>query len=111
MTEKGKKYLSDILNAIELIEQFTEEVNKFDQYRSDLKTKSAVERQLSIVGEAVNNFRKQDEAFELTNTKQIISFRNRIIHSYDNKDDSIVWAILMKHLPTLKKEVQNGLQL
>jgi uncharacterized protein with HEPN domain len=70
MTKKGKKYLSDILIAIELIEQFTEEVNEFSQYQSDSKTKSAVERQLSIVGEAVNNYRKLEEQFELTNTSR-----------------------------------------
>ncbi len=110
MTEKGKKYLSDILIAIELIEQFTEDVNRFDQYQADLKTKSAVERQLSIVGEAVNNFRNLDEKFELTDTRQIVSFRNRIIHSYDNIDDTIVWSILKKHLPKLKEEAQNGLK-
>jgi len=38
MTEKGKKYLSDILNAIELIEQFTIQIKRFDQYQSDFKT-------------------------------------------------------------------------
>lgn len=110
MTEKGKKYLSDMLNAIELIEQFTDEIKGFDQYQADLKTKSAVERQLSIVGEAVNNYRKLDEEFKLTDTRQIVSFRNRIIHSYDNIDDAIVWAILKRHLPTLKKEAQEGLE-
>ena len=50
--------MSDILIAIELIEQFTEGVNEFSKYQADSKTKSAVERQLSIVGEAVNNYRK-----------------------------------------------------
>lgn len=54
MTEKAKKYLSDILLAIELIEKFTESITVFDEYASDLKTQSAVERQLGIVGEAVN---------------------------------------------------------
>ena len=110
MTEKGKKYLSDILNAIELIEQFTVDLKGFKQYQSDLKTKSAVERQLSIVGEAVNCYRKLDEDLELTDTKQIVLFRNKIIHAYDNIDDAIVWVILKKHLPTLKKEAQEGLK-
>jgi len=102
--------LSDILIAIELIEQFTENVREFSQYQADSKTKSAVERQLSIVGEAVNNYRKLEEQFDLTNTKQIVSFRNRIIHSYDNIDDAIVWTILQKHLPKLKGEAKNGLK-
>lgn len=50
MTEKSRKYLFDILLAIELIEDFTSDVNDFDQYDSDRKTQSAVERQLTIIG-------------------------------------------------------------
>ncbi len=38
MTERGKKYLSDILIAIDLIESFTKEIDSFDTYIADLKT-------------------------------------------------------------------------
>ena len=51
MTEQGKKYLSDILHSIELIEQFTESVSDYQAFLLDLKTQSAVERQLGIIGE------------------------------------------------------------
>ena len=54
MTEQGKKYLSDILRAIELIEKFTATTETFIDYSADLKTQSAVERQLGIIGEVVN---------------------------------------------------------
>jgi len=70
MMEKGKKYLSDILRAIELIEGFTESVADFEAYTSDLKTQSAVERQLGIIGEAVNNFDRLYAAETLQNAKQ-----------------------------------------
>lgn len=39
MTEQGKKYLFDILNAIELIEQFTIETSNYNDYLMDLKTR------------------------------------------------------------------------
>ena len=45
MTEKGAKYLSDIIPAIELIDEFTKDINSFSNYSFDLKTQSAVERQ------------------------------------------------------------------
>ena len=109
MTEKAKKYLSDILFSIQRIEEFTVEVREFADYQSDLKTKSAVERQLGIVGEAVNKFRKEEPGYALTHAKQIVDFRNWIIHAYDNIDDAIVWAILKNHLPVLKAEVNKGL--
>ncbi len=111
MTEKGKKYLSDILQAIELIEAFSLETSSFSAYQSDLKTKSAIERQLGIIGEAVNKFSKEIEDFELTHARLIVDFRNRLIHNYDNLDDSIIWAILKNHLPVLKSEVEDGLNL
>lgn len=109
MTEKAKKYLSDIEIAIDLIEKFMEGVDEFVQYENDEKTKSAVERQLGIVGEAVSKFRKEEQDFQLSHTKQIIDFRNRLIHSYDNVDDTIVWAIINNHIPILKTEVERRL--
>lgn len=58
MTDQGKKYLSDILQAIDLIDDFTDSIADYNDYVMDLKTQSAVERQLGIIGEAVNKFDK-----------------------------------------------------
>lgn len=71
--------------------------------KRDLKTKGAVERHLGIIGEAVNKFLKESQANQLKNASQIVSLRNRLIHSYDNIDDSIIWSILIRHLPPLKR--------
>lgn len=49
MTEKGLKYLFDILQSITLIEEFTASVSSYSEYVGDLKTQSAVERQLGII--------------------------------------------------------------
>ena len=103
MTERAKKFLSDILMAIEAIESFLDSDTSFDAYHNDAKTKSAVERQLSIIGEAVNQYHKEEGVNELTYVTQIVGFRNRLIHAYDNLDDTIVWVILKKYLPTLKR--------
>ncbi len=56
MTEKGLKYLYDIVYAIDLIDEFIAPISSYEQYDKDLKTQSAVERQLGIIGEAVNKF-------------------------------------------------------
>lgn len=105
MTEKGKKFLSDIDTSIQLIEEFTRGLKSFNEYQKDLKTKGAVERHLGIIGEAVNKFSKEVDAIRLNNATQIISLRNRLVHSYDSIDDSIVWSIITKHLPLLKTEI------
>ena len=107
MTEKSLKYLSDILMAIALIEEFTTEISDFKVYDKDRKTQSAVERQLSIIGEALNQFKKLEPAIEIQNDKQIIAFRNRLVHAYDSLDNTIVWAIMNKHLKPLKSEIEN----
>ena len=106
MTEKEKKYLSDILMAINLIELFTAETDSFDQYNSDLKTQSAVERQLAIIGEAVTKYKNETTENTLQNLQQIIGFRNRLVHAYDSIDNSIVWVIIKRYLQPLKEEIE-----
>ena len=59
---------------------------------------------IGIIGEAVNSYRKAENA-ELSHSKEIIAFRNRLIHAYNSLEDEIIWAILKKHLPELKKEI------
>jgi len=109
MKDQDKKYLSDILQSIQLIESFTSDIEDYDSYFADLKTQSAVERQLSILGEAVNKYDKLNPESTLKNTRQIIGFRNRLIHTYDTIDQSIVWVIIKNHLNPLKKEIVSRL--
>jgi len=71
--------------------------------------KSAVERQLGIIGEAVNKVRKLDPQHPIPEADRIVQFRNRLIHSYDTIDDHFVWPILQKHLPALKRVVEQAL--
>ncbi|MFC2098887.1 DUF86 domain-containing protein [Bacteroidota bacterium] len=103
MKLESKKYLADIEYSIDLIEQFIEDCS-FIEYQKDLKTKSAVERQLGIIGEAVNNFKKT-ENIEFSHSREIIAFRNRLIHAYNNLEDEIIWAIINQHIPKLKEEI------
>jgi len=107
MTEQSSKYLSDIIMAIELIEDFTKEIRGFVEYDRDRKTQSAVERQLVIIGEALNQFKKLEPTILIQHDRQIVSFRNRLVHSYDSIDNSIIWSILERHLKALKAEITN----
>jgi uncharacterized protein with HEPN domain len=67
--------------AIDLIEKFTVDITNFKTYQNDLKTQRAVERQLAIIGEALNKLKKIEPDLEIENAKQIIGFRNRLIHA------------------------------
>ncbi|MBK0369665.1 HepT-like ribonuclease domain-containing protein [Flavobacterium agrisoli] len=107
MTEKSKKYLSDVLMAIHLIREFTVDITDFSMYEKDLKTQSAVERQLVIIGEALNKLRKNEFEINIENDKKIIGFRNRLVHAYDSIDNAIVWAIINRHLKNLQNEIES----
>ncbi|MBY0434736.1 MAG: DUF86 domain-containing protein [Cyclobacteriaceae bacterium] len=107
MTDKERKYLSDVLNSVDHILSFTNDLKSFDQYKRNFLIKGAVERHLAIIGEAINKFSKVSKENVLTNARQIISLRNRLIHSYDNVDDRIIWTIVKRHLIPLKDEIKN----
>ncbi|WP_029037602.1 HepT-like ribonuclease domain-containing protein [Salinimicrobium xinjiangense] len=107
MMEKSKKYLSDIIMAIDLIQNFVADTPDFDSYQNDLKTQSAIERQLAITGEALNKLKQLEPDLLIQNDRQVIGFRNRLIHAYDSIDNAIVWVIIKRHLPELQKEIQN----
>jgi uncharacterized protein with HEPN domain len=71
--------------------------------------KRAVERDLEIVGEAINRIIKSDENFidQISNARSIVGLRNQVIHAYDNISDENIWSVLITHLPKLKKEIDD----
>ena len=107
MDSEIAKWLHDILQAIDEVESFY--INKpkvFEDYINDIKTKRAIERDLEIIGEAVNRILKKDPSFTILNAKNIIGTRNRIIHGYDSVSDDMIWSIVINHIPKLKTEVK-----
>jgi uncharacterized protein with HEPN domain len=60
-----KTWLVDIHRSIEEIFAFLGDQRDFFAYQKDLKTKKAVERNLEIIGEAVNRIIKTDNNFPL----------------------------------------------
>jgi uncharacterized protein with HEPN domain len=110
MDIKIQSWVLDILQCIEEINLFLGETRNFKAYKNDLKTKKAVERNLEIIGEAVTRILKTDPNFKLENAKNIIGTRNRIIHSYDNISDEVIWTIVCRELPDLKVQLEEYLQ-
>ncbi len=103
-----KAWLYDILQSINEIDSyFKDEPMVFKEFVSDMKTKRAVERNLEIIGEAVNRINKKDKNHKLDDAGKIVGTRNRIIHGYDKISDDLIWSIVIKHLPKLKDEVTN----
>ncbi len=100
-----------MLNAIVEIESFfADRPMQFVNYQADLRTKRAVERNIEIVGEAMNRIIKKDSTIQITNSRKLVDVRNRIIHGYDSVSDEVIWGIVVKHLPVLHQEIQNLLE-
>lgn len=91
---------------------FKDEEKDFSKYRNNVMLKRAVERNLEIIGEAVNRIITRDNTFteKITNAKAIIGLRNQVIHAYDTISDENIWSVLTNHLPKLKVEVDKLIQ-
>jgi uncharacterized protein with HEPN domain len=63
----------------------------------------AVERNIEIIGEAMNRILKDCPQIAITNSRKIVDARNYIIHGYDSLSADILWSIVVNHLPKLKK--------
>ena len=64
MDDLEKKYLQDILTAIEEIESFFGDRPKlFEDFSCNLCLRRAVERNIEIIGEAMNRILKVDKRF------------------------------------------------
>lgn len=99
-------WLYDVLQAIAEIEGFfADRPKEFAAYQADVRTKRAVERNIEIIGEAMNRILNTDASVTLSNARNIVNTRNRIIHGYDTVSDEIIWSIVIKHLPVLKEEI------
>ena len=100
------KFLWDAQRAAGRVARFTAG-KTFADYENDDLLRSAVERQLEIVGEALGRLRKvdPDTAKTIRNIDRIVGFRNIVVHGYATLDDRIVWGVIESHLQALRTDL------
>lgn len=106
MSDDVRKLLFDITTAIGHIRLHLGESPSFDTFSANLTVRRAVERELSIIGEAMSKLMKLDATLVIGDARRIIGLRNRIIHSYDALDEAIFWGVIQKYVPVLDHDVQ-----
>ncbi|MBQ8502391.1 MAG: DUF86 domain-containing protein [Bacteroides sp.] len=107
MDEYIEKHLFDVLNAtIEVEGFFADSPKLFQDFQKNILQQRAVERNVEIMGEAINRILKVDPNFKLPNAKAIINTRNRVIHGYDSVTTEFLWSLVIRHIPALKKDVE-----
>lgn len=100
------KYILDIEQVIAEIEELSGRFQgDFRKFENDWVSKRAIERDLQIIGEAVNKLLKLNPVINITSAANIIGLRNIIVHAYDSVEYEMIWAIIQKDIPVLKAEV------
>lgn len=111
MRPESIKLLEDIRQAAENIFLFVTG-RTLEEYEADRMLRSAVERQFTIIGEALSRLVKCDAptAERIDVYRRIIDFRNVLIHGYDLVEDYVVWDAVHSRLPLLRRKVEELLQ-
>lgn len=103
MSGRSLKLLHDAVAAIEAARSFVADAD-IAQYLANHMLRSAVERQLEILGEASSQLAKLDPVWvqRIPDLRLAIGLRNRIIHTYDGIDDDMVLETVKTDLPGLQ---------
>ena len=111
MADRRPKLLFDALAAITAARSFVANLS-VEAYAANLLVRSAVERQLEILGEACARLATTDPAlFErIPKARLAIGLRNRIIHGYDAIDDETVFQTVLKDLEPMSAQLQAWLE-
>jgi uncharacterized protein with HEPN domain len=98
-----KSLLWDAREAAEVIATMTAG-KSFDDFDRDIVLRSAVERQFEIIGEALAQLARLDPAVaqRIPDLREIIAFRNVLIHGYATVDRARVWQVVQGNLPQLR---------
>lgn len=106
MRPESAAFLWDVRGAADSIAAFIDGLDE-DQYLADALRRSAVERQLEIIGEALNNLRRvdPDTATEIPDLHRIVGLRNVLAHGYTIVDDRVVWIAASRRVPDLRTVV------
>ncbi len=108
---KPEKYLYDMLSSCEFLLEFTS--NKaVDDYINDRAFRSALERELQIIGEALIGLEKVAPAVaaQIPEYQNIIGFRHVLVHGYDSLDPSTIWNVVETKLEGLVQNIKSLLK-
>ena len=106
MTRDPQAYLWDVAAAADDIDMFVAGLD-LALYACTAVVHSAVERKFEIIGEALNQLARQDPALaaRTPDLREIIAFRNVLIHGYAVVDHARVWRIIETAIPALRTTV------
>ncbi|MDP1695991.1 MAG: DUF86 domain-containing protein, partial [archaeon] len=106
MKKDALVFVRHILESIEKIEKYSANISK-DEFLKDDELQDAIVRRLEIIGEAAKNISSDfKNKYPKILWKEISGMRDKLTHQYFGIDLEIVWNVLEKDLPNLKKIIQ-----
>ena len=107
MQPQSPKLLEDIRDAAAFIREVATG-KSLTEYGADRLLRQAIERNFEIIGEAIKRLAQHDAetAARIADYRQIIAFRNVLIHGYDLVDHALVWSTIDGQIPTLLRDVE-----
>ena len=107
MPRDPEKYLTDILDGCRFLAEFSAG-RTLREYTMDRGFRSAVERELQIIGEALMILARVAPllAERISEIQRVIRFRHVLVHGYAELDHEIVWTLLRHKLPILRSEIE-----
>ncbi len=107
MPHDPQKYIYDILSSCDFLLDFVAG-RTVDDYEQDRGFRSAVERELQIIGEAVMQLERVAPhlAARIPEHRNIIGFRHVLVHGYDSLHSVTVWNVIEEKLPSLTNEAR-----
>lgn len=98
-------FIEHILENIEDIENFTENVSKEDFLKNKEK-QNAIVRSLEVIGEAAKNIPSEIKTkHDKVAWKGIAGTRDKITHHYFGVDLELIWKMIKEDIPVLKKQM------
>lgn len=92
--------------AIGEIELFlSQRPRQYQVFLDDHMFRSAIERQVGIIGEAMSRILSLVPDISITNARNIKGTRNYIVHAYDSLQPYTIWGIVINDIPKLKEEI------
>lgn len=105
--QRDEVVLQDVINAAKLILDFVKGFDK-DGFINDVKTRSAVLYQLTIIGEAVKRLSIEfREKYPQIPWSLIAGMRDHLIHAYDLVDWDEVWKTSIEDVPNLLDKINS----
>jgi uncharacterized protein with HEPN domain len=107
MQLESLKWLEDLRMSAENVQAFAQG-RDLAAYSSDLLLRKAIEREFITIGEALIQLRRiaPDAAARITAERQIVGFRNQLVHHYWVMRDELVWHIVTVDIPVLIAEAR-----